>query len=304
MTKIKDVLRFLVSFILMFALIAMQLCFFINNRLLNGEFYKGVLNKSDYFSLMRKEIDFGFQNLSMMTSIPEDVFKNALSNSDYKNLSYINMESAESYMKYESEYIDNKVDTKVFSDSVKNYVENYAKENNVVIDDTLTSQMDQIISDAGNIVDNHAVLFNIAAVEKYPEFQKFRSVLHLIDKNTVTSIFVVAILMIILILLNTNRPRRSFLWIGSSFIPASIMMLVPSILALIYRIPYRFAVDTSYLKEALKVISMGYIFYFIQAGLMFLILGVCCMLIYTFLSNLAHEKRVARREKRQESYSD
>ena len=114
---------FFVSFFLMFAVIIMQLSLFANFKVLNGDFYKNTLNKSDYFSLMRKDINFGFKNLSMVTSIPEDVFISSVNNDAIIKLAYKNIDSAEDYMKYNNKYTSNKIDTMIIYANLLKYVQ-------------------------------------------------------------------------------------------------------------------------------------------------------------------------------------
>jgi hypothetical protein len=274
----------------MFALILMQFSFFTSNRILNGGFYRKALEKSEYFTLLRKDIDYGFKNLSMVTSIPEEIFINSVNDDAIKSLSIKNISSAENYMKYKNKYVDSKFDTSMLLDNVKMYSEKYAQENKVKFDSAFEKQIAAIAEDAGKVINNHAVLFNINAVEKYSQFQSFRSVLNKLYNLRITSVIFAAILIALLVLLNITRLRRGFLWIGSSFIPAAIITLVPSLLAVAYRIPYKFAVSTPYLKLALRDISVGYIKYFIVTSSIFLIVGITSLFLYTHLSNKVYKK--------------
>lgn len=286
MSRFRDILRFMVSFFLMFAVIIMQLSFFVNLEVLNGNFYKNILNKSDYFSLMRKDIDFGFKNLSMVTSIPEETFTSVVSDETIRELANKNISSAEAYMKYNHKYIDNKIDTKIIYDHLQKYVQ----KNNIKVDGNLKNQLLAVSEDAGSIINNYAVLFNISAVDKYSQFQSFRKLIDLLYNIKIILVVVVLLMVTLLMLLNRRRPRRIFLWIGSSLIPAAIITLIPSILALYYKIPNRFAIDSAYLKVALRDISLGYIEYFMITGVIVLLMGISCMCIYTYFSNKAYSK--------------
>jgi hypothetical protein len=226
----------------------------------------------------------------MVTSIPEEIFINSVSDDAVKSLSIKNISSAESYMKYKNKYVDSKFDTSMLLDNVKKYSEKYAQENKVKLDSAFEKQIAAIAEDAGKVINNHAVLFNINAVEKYPQFQSFRSVLNKLYNLRITSVIFTAILIALLVLLNKTRLRRCFLWIGSSFITAAIITLVPSLLAIAYRIPYKFAVSTPYLKLALRDISSAYIKYFITTSSIFLIAGIINLFLYTHLSNKAYKE--------------
>lgn len=289
MSKFREILRFLVSFLLMFAVIIMQLSFFVNLRVLNGDFYKNTLSKSDYFSLMRKDIDFGFKNLSLVTSIPEESFTSSVSDEAIRELANRNISSAEDYMKYNNKYIDNKIDNKIIYDNLQKY----AVKNNIKVGTDLKTQLLGVSQDAGNIINNYAVLFNISAVDKYSQFQSFRKLIYMIYSIKIISIIAVLLMVTLLVFLNKRRQRRIFLWIGSSLIPAAIMTLVPSILALYYKIPYRFSVDSDYLKVALRDISLGYLKYFTTTGVIILLMGIASIMFYTYLSNKAYSEHQA-----------
>ena len=280
MSKIKNPLLYLISLIFMFTLLFMQVSLFINARLLNGDFYKVVLSKSDYFVLMNKEIDFGFKNLSMITSIPKEVLSKSISKEEIRDYSWKNINSAEDYMKYEGKNNESKIDTKKIYDNI----EKYAQDNNV-IDGQLKNQLAAVAADTGKIIENHTALFKIDSVAKYSQFQSLRKVLFLIYKNQVLSIFIILILVILLILINWARLSKTLLWIGSSLIASSLITLIPSIMAIYFRIPYKYAIDIPYLKVALRDISIGFINYFVATGLMFFCLGLMCMVIYSIVSN-------------------
>jgi len=286
MSKFREMLKFLVSFFLMFTIIIMQLSFFTNAKLLNSNYYKDTLNKNDYFSLMRKDIDYGFKNLSMVTSIPEKIFINSVSDESIIKLSNKDIDNAESYMKNNTTYINNKTDTK----PIYNNLEAYAKKSNIALDSNLKYQLLVVSKEVGTIIDNYAILFNISAVDKYPQFQSFRNIIYKLYSVKIISIILVLIMIILLALLNRKNPRGTFLWVGSSFIPASIMTLIPCILALYYKIPSRFAINSPYLKVALRDISLGYINFFIVTGVIVLLIGISCMCIYTYLNNKAFKK--------------
>jgi hypothetical protein len=285
MSTFRDALKFLVSFFLMFIIILVQLSFFTSLKVLNGDFYKDTLSKSEYFSLMRKDIDYGFKNLSMITSIPEKVFIDSVSNEAIMQLAYKNISSTESYMKYNNKYVDNKIDTGI----IYNNLEKYVEVNNIKVDTALKNQLLAVSIDAGNIINNHTILFNINQVDKYPQFQSFRNIIKSLYSSKLISIFAIFLMLALLGFLNKDLPRRMFLWVGSSFIPAAILTLIPSILALYYKLPNRFSIDSTYVKVALRDISLGYIKYFIGTGIIVLLLGIGSMYIYNYLSNKAYK---------------
>jgi len=297
MSKLRNAVIYIISFLLMFALLSMQVSFFLKTRMLNGSFYKKVLGKSDYYSLIEKEIDFGFKNLSMVTSIPEEVFSESVSKEAVKALSYKNIDSAEGYMKYKGEYSESKIDT----NKLYNNLEKYVQDNK--LNGELKSQLTAVAKDAGKIIESHAALFSINSVAKYSQFQSFRRVLFLAYKNQLLTVMVTAILILFLVLINWQSLRKVLLWVGSSLIASSLMTIIPCILAIYFKIAYKYAIDIPSLKIALRAITLGYINYFLSTGVLFFLVGIMCMVIYSFVDKRERTKAYVMRRKARKSFN-
>ena len=280
MSKLRTALIYMISFLLMFALLSIQGSLFVKAKMLNGNFYKTVLSKSDYYPLVEKEIEFGFKNLSMVTSIPQEVFSKSVSKEAVKALSYKNIDSTESYMKYKGEYRESKIDR----NKIYGSVEKYAQDNN--INGELKSQLTAVAEDAGKIVENHAALFSINSVAKYSQFQSFRRALYVAYKNLFLTVMITGVLILLLVLMNWQRLSKVLLWVGSSLIASSLMTIIPSILAIYFKIAYKYAIDIPPLKVALRDITLGYINYFLSTGVLFFLVGIMCMVIYSIVDKL------------------
>lgn len=292
MRNVRAVLRFVISLLLMFTLLFLQLSIFEGRVFLNEKYYNNKLENSNYYRLVNKELQFAFKNYSLVTSIPDTVFSKAISEELLKDIGRKNIHNAVGYMKYTQDIKSTNIDGAEFKKSINDYISNYAKENNISIDDQLKSQINDIVDETVKITSNHTELFNIKAVYKFSEFQKFRKLSYLISKSLIFALIAVMLFIVLLVILNKYRPRRTFLWVGSSFIPAGIMMAIPATLALIYKIPERFVVETSYIKEALKVITTGYINFFLLSGIIYILSGIVMIAVYARLRKVARSKRI------------
>lgn len=281
MKKLVEIFKYLISMILMFCFVAIIVSMFTRNVLLNSEFYINKLDKSEYYELLQSEIDFGFKNYSLITSIPESVFIESVSNKDIKDLTISNIENTMEYMKNSGEYIDVKLETEPLDENLNVFINQYAVENNMIVNEELNEQMEVVLEESSNIVNKHSIIFDLASVIKYDEFQKFRKAIFTISDKTFLLIITAIILSIILIIANIKTLYMSSLWLGGCFIASSLMVLVPSIMGLVYKIPYRFGVGNEYLKVALKEFTLGYINFFLVAGSIFFILGIIMSLNFS-----------------------
>lgn len=285
--KFKDIISFIISLLLMFTLLIIQISLFVNYRLLNSEFYKNTIEKTNYFTLLNSEIDEAFMNLSVMTAIPKDVFTNAISKDFIKGETLKSIDNVSQYMKYKNDLLGIKTDTKVFEESMNKYLEVYAKEKSIEINNDIKGQIKEVSVSAGDMIDRYVNLFNVEAVARFGEFQKFRSLCYYVGNYNLVYISssVALILLLVLVLLNRRRTWKAYMWAGSSFVAAGFMTIVPAALALIYKIPYRISITTPHLKEGLTNFMLGYVYFLLLSGIACAAVGVMFLIIYVCISN-------------------
>jgi hypothetical protein len=267
---LKEALKFLLGLGIMFSSIALALSIFTHTALLNQEFYINSLEKSSYFTYLREEIDNGFNNYSLITSIPKDVFKEAVSDSEIKSLATENIRNTMSYMRYEGDYTDKRIDATGLDTAMKDYASGLTGE---------ASQLSTVTKEAAAIVNSHAVLFDVSRVAKYSQFQSVRQAVFTAYKNVYSIAAVLALMVLGMFLLSRKSAGVFQLWIGGSLLAASLVLLVPSVMGIIFNIPYRFPVENYYLKVALSGFALGYLRNLILSAAVMLLGGIVMLYI-------------------------
>jgi len=250
MKTLKEILRFMLSLGIMLSLLLFSMSLFTSTTVLNPTFYMHSLEKHSYFTYLEQEIHAGFDNYSLVTSIPASVFSGAVSSEEIKNLTRANIDNTMAYIKHEREYADVKIDQSSIDSAVRKYASGLSGEE---------SQLTTVTEEAAAIVNTHAALFDVSAVKKYSQFQSLRNALYAVDKSLYISAAVVVVLSLLLFLAARGAKGAFQLWLGGAVLAASLMILVPTIMGLIYKIPYRFAVENYYLKVGLSSIMIGYL---------------------------------------------
>jgi hypothetical protein len=293
MRTVRNVLRYLTSLLLMFVLVLVQFGLFARTILLSPDYYSKRLATTDYYQELQQEIDHGLEDLSLITSIPVEAM--AVSNETIHDLSSNNIFQTTQFMKYKIDDVKNTMDDAAVKASLNSFIDDYAARHDFKVDNDQRKQIKEVAEMVVSIVTNHTVLFNIGAVKRFGEFQRFRRIIYIFYTYWYFFALVALLCISALFILNLKRLRRGFLWTGSSMIASSLMTIIPALLALIYRIPYRFNIATSYLKTALKAFTLGYIGFFLFSGLALFITGVLSMLLYVHLSKQAMLKRMERK---------
>lgn len=268
MANAKGILKFILSLGIMFCSIALVISVFTRTTLLNQDFYINSLEKSGYFPYLNQEIDYGFHNYSLITSIPEEVFAGAVSGSDTKSLATENIRDTMSYMRYEGDYTDKKIDAGRIDKAVRDYASGITGE---------ASQLSTVTEEAAAIVNSHAVLFDVARVANYSQFQAFREAVYTAYDKLYVAAAALAALMFFLLLITWGSRGMFELWLGGALLAGSMVLLVPTLMGLLFNIPYRFPVENYYLKVALSSFALGYLWKLALSASVMLLGGIAML---------------------------
>lgn len=296
MRNIKKIGRAILSFLLMFVVVALIGVIFMKQVLLNASDLNQKLDGSPYYSLVEESLSAKFKTLSLETSIPEDIFvEAAMDQYGLQQLARTNNEQALNYLIDPDASYKAATDRSMFEEPVTAYVQSYAAEQNQPFDEGLQAQTATIIDEATAIVGSHTMLFNLDNVIAFPQFQTVRKML-----QTVLAYFYLVPLAFFLIAgalvgLNWKLPHRSLIWIGSGLVSGSAFVIIPAIVALSLKIPQRITVSADYINTALRTLALHYTTFLLGSGTLVFVLGIACLVGYNLISKA---KRAAYRRER------
>ena len=296
MRNIKKISRMILSFLLMFVVVALIGVIFMKQVLLNDSDLNQQLDDSPYYTQVEESLSAKFKTLSLETSIPEEVFvEAAMDQYGLQQLARTNNEQALNYLIDPDASYEAATDRSMFEESVTAYVQSYAAEHNQPFDEGLQVQTATIIDEATAIVGSHTMLFNLDNVIAFPQFQTVRKML-----QTVLAYFYLVPLAFFLIAgalvgLNWKLPHRSLIWIGSGLVSGSAFVIIPAIVALSLKIPQRITVSADYINTALRTLALHYTTFLLGSGALVFVLGIACLVGYNLISKA---KRAAYRRDR------
>ncbi len=250
MKSLKEIARFVLAMVIMLSTLALALSIFTRTTMLSPSFYMHRLDKASYFTYLDQEIQAGFKNYSLITSIPEIVFSSAVDSDEIRSLTEQNIENTMAYIKHERDYEDVKLDQSGIDSAVRKYAAELTGEE---------SQLSTVTQEASDIVNSHAVLFDVSAVKKYSQFQSLRTAMYMLYSSIYAIGAFLFALGMVLFLSSRKTPGAFQLWLGGSLIASSLIILVPTVMGFLFNVPYRFAVENYYLKVGLSSIMVGYL---------------------------------------------
>jgi hypothetical protein len=290
MRNIKKIGRVILSFLLMFVVVALIGVIFMEQVLMNASDLNQQLEDSPYYTQVEESLSAKFKTLSLETSVPEEIFvEAAMDQYGLQLLAHTNNEQALNYLIDPDATYATTTSRSLFAEPVTAYVESYAADHNQPFDESLQAQTVAIIDEATAIVGSHTMLFNLDNVIAFPQFQTFRKML-----QTVLAYFYLVPLTFFLIAgalvsLSWKLPHRSLIWIGSGLVSGSAFVIIPALVALSLKIPQRISVSADYINTALRTLAMHYTTFLLVAGAMVFFLGTACLVGYNLISKAKRE---------------
>lgn len=286
MKKVKRALRMLLSFVLMFGVVILIGSVFVRFVLLNGNYIGDKLEERDYYSQLTENLNTKYATLSLQSSIPEEVFMSAvLDDYEVQRLTRKNVHQMVDYMTYRTDETGIITDRTIFSEPVTTYVKNYTEENDVPLDEELQANTTEIVDAATDITENGITLFNLENVSGIPQFQQVRKVINLAYNSLGPVLISLVVIIGLLALLYSRKRYRVLFWVGSSISAGSIFVIVPSALALIFKLPQRLHISANYINTAVQNLALGYSQYFLSTGVLALAIGLLCLFLYFYISS-------------------
>jgi hypothetical protein len=285
MRNIKKIGRVILSFLLMFVVVALIGVIFMKQVLMNASDLNQQLEDSPYYTQVEESLSAKFKTLSLETSVPEEIFvEAAMDQYGLQLLAHTNNEQALNYLIDPDATYATTTSRSLFVEPVTAYVESYAADHNQPFDESLQAQTAAIIDEATAIVGSHTMLFNLDNIIAFPQFQTFRKML-----QTVLAYFYLVPLTFFLIAgalvsLSWKLPHRSLIWIGSGLVSGSAFVIIPALVALSLKIPQRISVSADYINTALRTLAMHYTTFLLVAGAMVFFLGTACLVGYNLIS--------------------
>lgn len=296
MRNIKKISRVVLSFLLMFVVIALIGVIFMKQVLLSASDLNQQLDDSPYYTLVEESLSAKFKTLSLETSIPEEIFvEAAMDQYGLQQLARTNNKQALNYLTDPDATYATETDRSMFEEPVTAYVQSYAAAHNQPFDEGLQAQTAAIIDEATAIVGSHTMLFNLDNVIAFPQFQAVRKMLQIV----LSSFYLVPLAFFMIagaiVGLNWKLPHRSLIWIGSGLVSGSAFVIIPAIVALVLKIPQRITVSADYINTALRTLALHYTTFLLGFGALVFFLGTALLIGYSLISKA---KRAAYRRER------
>lgn len=286
MKKINNYIpNLLVSIVLVFAVLVTGVILFAKGRLMNPETYINSAEKANVNGLVMAEIEEYFENSENYSRIPADVYMSAVSEDMIEDMIDNRIENVFDYMSGEnSEISAPDADFASLEESITEYFEKFAEENNVEVDEAYNTQLENTISTAEEEIIGFTDIYMLDVIGKTNAFEKAGELWNFVGIAEIASFVLLLICISLILIFSRKQLRYALYWTSASIICSSVLGILPVIYIKLSGTVDKLIIGTPYIYKAVTRLMNDCInsYFVIQTCL--LGLGIVFMAIFCIIS--------------------
>ena len=282
----KYVLNLILSIILVFSVIGATAVFFVDCNLLNADKYIEISDEKNIPKMAYNEINQYFTDGEDYSKIPADVYMSVITEDDVKELIDLKINSVVSYMNNGSEQLSLKTeyDYTDLKNSITDYFNKFAEENNVEINDYFNTQLEKTISTAISEIESFTDIYMFEIVDKTGMLQKINKVSPYINPIKYVLMGAAVLLVVLIVFASRKNICNILYWIGIPTLAVGVLVLVPSLYLKITGIAEKFIIRNDCVYTAYTGFMNDIIISMMITGLVILLISVCVLFAGAFIS--------------------
>ena len=272
----KQIISFLLSFVLMVMFCITALIIFTKATLFNEKFYYKIINENDTMDKMYEEIELNCRGIFIKNNIIINDFNKVIPKDDVS-------EEVKETVQSISEYICGNTDEiKAFNDekfigNINSFNLQYLKDNNIEYTPSIEENMKNIQESLSKNIEGTIQIANYNSLSKNSKIKAIRDKINILN-NPILLIGVIAvdILLMALILFTRKRAYKSLSWIGKSFIVSGLIYFLTCYSAMISGFYKKIPILPDYIEGNLVSMITGCLEYLSIIGIISIIMGLLC----------------------------
>ncbi len=233
---VNTILNLVVSFLMVFVIMATTVCFVGNYLTSSPEFCINQVEKTNISQTVYNTMKRNFETQYSTTAIPPEVYLDVIDKEWIENAIIKQIEVTYSLISGESR-ISYSPDYSALEASITDYFEKYAEENNYVKDDLYNKKLAQTIENTKISINNSVDVYKLETMKRANIWSKVGKLGKTIDEIFPVCIIAMVVLLILLIVL-----KNPIYWLGTSLFTSGTIFTVPCAWVLTSSVIQRFTI--------------------------------------------------------------
>ncbi|NLK93692.1 MAG: hypothetical protein GX275_00685 [Clostridiales bacterium] len=281
--KKKNIVSFIISFILMISIILTSFVVFFRVTLTNENYYNDILNKNKTVDKIYQNINDGMNYALISNFYPGLIENEIVSKEEINNHLQRSILNLRDYFIGEKKEIP-AIDISEYKIKIKTEINKYIEENKVMLNAEDTSKFQNIEDTCSELINTELEVVDYNELSKSDMGMKIQNVGSFMNSNKLLmTLFSINIILIgILFFLWKERIHRACSWTGYSFMSSGILYVLTFLSGYISKFYEHPAVYSDHLKDNIISIIDGYFKNLTITGIILIIVGILLMIVYWY----------------------
>lgn len=219
----------IISILLVFVIIASEALILTKATALNPSICVNILYEQQIADKVIDELNSYFEKSCASTSIPAEVYMSAITKEQVEKSISDGVTSTFDYINGISDVHPTvSYDFTALEQSITEYFEEYAQENDYIEDEKYYAQLNNTITAAETEIISNLDVFLVSMIDSTGLFEKARSAMSILPKANIGVTVCLLILVVLLIIVNGKSKRDLLYWIAVPIFISSIIVAVPT----------------------------------------------------------------------------
>lgn len=244
----KDFFRMLLSFVLVFVLLGLQLLLFTDKVVFNPKTYEPYYTRDEYFSRMAEESDNKLEIIARYNNVPLEILQAPVDEAFLKDYARQCTENFIAYLRGENREYEPSFDRTALQSSVQNYVTQHLAAAGLSYDENAAAQVDSIVDSSIDAVNNTVMILNPDLLTEFGVAGLIRRAFSQVGSLELALAAAVFVITLLLVLLNWKHFMRTLWWVGSALAISSGVLMIVGIFFTAINLPGRLGAADSYIR--------------------------------------------------------
>ncbi len=219
----------LLTFLLVFMILAAELAMFARTQVLNKEHFRTVAEQEQLADKAYLSLESYFKTRSNSTGIPAEVFMDVMDREELHEAILSSVSQAFDYINGKTDTYEFTMDFTQLRASINGFFEKYAAENGYQKDEAYEKKVASVIKNAESQILFVADTFKFSTMHSKGWLKTAKTYVSYLNLASTACIVAVVFVILLLILCNLKQIGHMFYWTGLSSLIASLLMLTPCV---------------------------------------------------------------------------
>ncbi len=222
----------LLTFLLVFFLLATQLTIFVRTQVLNAEVFRTVAEQEEIADKAYASLESYFKTRANSTGIPANVYTDVMDRDELDKAILLSVSQAFDYLNGKTETYNFTMDFTALEASIETFFSEYAEQNNFKKDKVYEEKVASVIAEAEAEILFVADTFKFSMLYEKGLLETVRHYLTYLELAQNACFIGTSVILLLLILCNRKQFSHILYWCGLAELTSSLLLLAPCVYVL------------------------------------------------------------------------